>query len=157
MVHDAEILPLPRLDLFLRCIPPKASHHQKAIVTIRTKAGDEFHKLADKAPLRAARQLYAGLLSGKAPRSPIPSPVGLLLEFTWPWRAGDSQRTRALGRIWKETSPDNSNLAKTLEDVLCAMGFIENDGQVGELVVRKFLGDSPGVGISIRTLEGARR
>ena len=135
------------IDIFLVCVPPTASHHSKKIVRV-----GKFSRLADTDRLIAAKETIDGLLLAHRPSAPLHGPLSLLLEFTWPWRASDSRRARALGRIPRDTRPDCSNLAKTTEDRLVALRFLEDDGQVVELIVRKFIGDQPGIHIRLRAV-----
>jgi Holliday junction resolvase RusA-like endonuclease len=130
------------IEFFLVCVPPTTSHHAKRIVRVR-----KWMKLADKPELVAAKEMIDGLLVPYRPRLPLAGPLTLTLEFTWPWRAGESLKTRARRLIPRDVNPDCSNLAKTTEDRLAALRFMHNDAQVVELVVRKFFGDHPGIGI----------
>jgi Holliday junction resolvase RusA-like endonuclease len=136
----------------LNCIPPKTSHHHKKITTIRTKAGGEFRKLVDRPELVAAKGLLEELLIGYRPDVPVLGPYVLTLEFTWPWRKSEKKRTLALGRIPHVSRPDCSNLAKTLEDRLVSLRFIDDDNAVSELRVRKYWGDTPGIVVSMETV-----
>lgn len=130
------------IEFFLVCVPPTASHHVKRIVRV-----GHFTRLADKPELVKAKEMIDGLLVPHRPRMPLQGPLTLTLEFTWPWRAGDSLKTRARRLIPRDVNPDCSNLAKTTEDRLAKLRFLENDSQVVELVVRKFFGDHPGIGV----------
>lgn len=132
------------IEFFLVCVPPTASHHTKRIVRI-----GRFSRLADKPELVAAKDMIDNLLVPHRPLVPLHGPLTLTLEFTWPWRAGESLKTRARRLIPRDVSPDCSNLAKTTEDRLAALCFMRNDSQVVELVVRKFFGDHPGIGVRI--------
>lgn len=137
------------VDFFMPCEPPTASHHHKKIIRLRTKGGGEFIKLGDKPELQAAKKLLETLMMRHRIARPLTGPVMLTLEFTWSWRASDSQRVRAQGRLPKHTRPDCSNLAKTTEDRLVAMGFLEDDAQVVQLIVRKWVGNTPGIKVTI--------
>jgi Holliday junction resolvase RusA-like endonuclease len=137
------------VDFFMPCEPPTASHHAKKIIRLRTRNGGDFVKLGDKPELQAAKKLLETLMLRHRIAQPITGPVTLTLEFTWSWRASDSQKARAAGRLPKFTRPDCSNLAKTTEDRLVVMGFLEDDGQVVELIVRKWVGDRPGIRVVI--------
>jgi Holliday junction resolvase RusA-like endonuclease len=132
------------IDFFMPCDPPTASHHAKQIIRL-----GKFYSLADKPELKAARKMLEKLMMPHRLPAPITGAVTLTLEFTWPWRSGDSKRARAQGRIPKPTRPDCSNVAKTTEDRLVKMGFLEDDGQVVELIVRKWVGDRPGIRVVI--------
>jgi Holliday junction resolvase RusA-like endonuclease len=132
------------IEFRLSCIPPKTSHHAKRIV----KRG-KFSSLADKPELVAAKQTLDSLLLPHQIDEPVRGPVSLRLVFYWPWLASHPKRTRALGRIPHTSRPDCSNLAKTLEDRLVALRFIEDDNAVVHLQIMKFWGDRPGIHVRI--------
>lgn len=132
------------IEFFLVCVPPSSSHHAKRIVRV-----GRFSRLADKPELVAAKEMIDGLLVPYRPLRPLCGPLTLTLEFTWPWRASDGPKVRARGRVPMTTRPDCSNLAKTAEDRLKALLFMVDDALVTELVVRKFRGDYPGIGVRI--------
>ena len=136
------------LEFHLACIPPTASHHSKKIVRV-----GKFSRLADTDRLVAAKETIDVLLKDHRPPAPLAGPLSLLLEFTWPWRSSDSKRARSLGRIPRDTRPDCSNLAKTTEDRLVALRFLEDDGQVVELTVRKFISSQPGIHVRLRAVQ----
>lgn len=132
------------LRFFLACVPPTTTHQHKRIVRRGPYAG-----LADRPELVQARHDLEALLLPFVPPAPLSGPLCLVLAFTWPWRAGDSRRTRAAGRQPKVTRPDCSNLAKTLEDRLVFLRFLEDDAQVAELHVEKWHGDQAGIGVTL--------
>lgn len=134
----------------LRLDPPEVSHHAKRIVRI-----GKFYRLADLPTLVAAKKAIDLALLPHKVAAPMRGPVRLALEFTFPWRAKDSRKVRARGRIPRDTRPDCSNLAKTTEDRLVAMGFVEDDGQVVELIVRKWFGAEPGIRVVLEHVEAA--
>lgn len=145
------------IDIFLACIPPKTTHQSKKLVNIRLKDGRSFGKLADKPELTQARGFWMTLLQPHMPGAPVEPPISLTLEVTWPWRGSDSKRIRdRFDRIPCETKPDCSNFAKTLEDVLAGLQFIPPDEKVAELVVRKFIGSTPGLRVRIQTIADTR-
>ena len=143
---SAPALPLtePKQIRFrIMCVPPKTSHHAKKIVRI-----GKFSRLADKPELVASKAMLDSLLMPFQPQAPVSGPVELILTFTWPYRASEPKRNR--GRLIYHTSrPDCSNLAKTLEDRLVALCFLEDDNAVCRLVVAKFWGESPGIEVQI--------
>jgi Holliday junction resolvase RusA-like endonuclease len=132
------------VHFFMPCEPPTASHHAKQIIKL-----GQFYRLADKPELRKARQALEKMMLPHRIPEPVTGPVTLTLDFTWSWRSSDSQKVRAHGRLPKFTRPDCSNLAKTTEDRLVAMGFLVDDGQVVELIVRKWVGAVPGIRVVI--------
>lgn len=127
------------------CVPPTATHHRKGIVRV-----GKFLRLADKPELRAAKDMIDALLVPYRPPAPMHGAIALKLVFTWPWPAGTPKYRRALGREPRIAPPDCTNLAKTLEDRLAALLFFDNDKQVARLVVEKYNGDHPGIGVAIR-------
>lgn len=129
----------------LVCVPPTTSHHHKRIVRV-----GKWTKLADRPELASAKAMLDSLLLPHQPPAPITGPVSLRLEFTWPWLASHSKKTRALGSIPHTSKPDVDNASKTLTDRLVALRFIEDDRKVVELHVRKWWGDAPGVAITIQ-------
>lgn len=132
------------MDFFLPCVPPTANHHAKKIVRV-----GRWTRLADHDRLVAAKDMIDALLVPHRPPAPLSGPVVLSLAFTWPWRSSDSQRVRARGRLPRTTRPDCSNLAKTTEDRLVALRFLEDDGQVVALIVRKWFADVPGIRVQL--------
>lgn len=132
------------LAFFVACVPPKTNHQRKRIVRI-----GNFSRLADKPELVAAKAMLDSVLLPHQPSAPVAGPVVLDVDFTWPWRASESKRTKALGRVPHTSRPDCSNALKTLEDRLVALRFIEDDANVVEVRVRKYWGDAPGIGVRI--------
>jgi Holliday junction resolvase RusA-like endonuclease len=138
----------------LRLDPPEATHHAKRIVRIG-KGPKAFSKLADMPALVEAKRAIDAALTPHRIANPITGPVRLTLEFTFPWRVSEPKYVRARGRIPRETKPDCSNLAKTTEDRLVACGFLTDDGQVVELIVRKWFGSDPGIRVALDPIEEA--
>jgi Holliday junction resolvase RusA-like endonuclease len=62
--------------------------------------------------------------------------------------------------LWipKTTKPDASNVVKHFEDLLVALGFIEDDALVSRLVVEKWWGPADAVGmyLTIGPMESSR-
>lgn len=145
------------ISFFVACSPPKTSHQSKKIVTIKTKDGRQFHKLADSADLRQATRSWIDMFMPHVPAAPIAGPLRLEVELTWPWRASDSKRDRARGRIPCTVKPDLDNSLKGITDVLAMLRFMEHDAEISELVARKWIGDEPGVRITISTAEPETR
>lgn len=129
----------------LACVPPRTAHHAKRIVRV-----GQFSRLADKPELQAAKVMLDALLLPHQPLAPLVGPVVLELEFTWPWRASESQRSRARGRQPMTSRPDVDNASKTLTDRLMALRFIEDDAAVVELHVTKWWGPEAGIAVRIR-------
>src|SRR3990172_2740077 len=122
------------MEFFCHCIPPKATHHSKKIVRVH-----RWHRLADSDALVSAKDTIDAVLLPHQPREVIAGGVELILEFIGRWPAGTSRRMRAPGRAVKITKPDCTNVAKTLEDRLVALRFIEDDAKVVAIHVAKYI------------------
>lgn len=133
----------------LSCVPPTVSHHRKQIVRI-----GKFSRLADKPELVAAKQTLDALLLPHQPAQPVTGPVAVTVAFTWPWRASEPKKRKALGRVPHTSRPDLDNLSKTLMDRLVALRFIEDDAAVVDLRLTKWWGDEPGIAVWLRPVEG---
>ncbi len=132
------------LSFHLSCIPSKTTHHAKRIVRV-----GRFARLADTPELKGAHAMLDTLLLPYQPSVPLTGPLALTLTFTWPWLQSDSKKIRALGRVPHDRKPDADNCAKGVTDRMAALRFMEQDGQVVELTVRKFRGDQPGIAIAV--------
>jgi Holliday junction resolvase RusA-like endonuclease len=128
----------------VRCIPPTTTHQHKRIVRV-----GKWTRLADRPELQAAKDMLDGLILPFQPAEPLAGAVALTLEFVWPWRASESKRNRAAGRIAHTSRPDCSNLAKTIEDRLVALRFLEDDNAVAKLTVTKWWSADPGIAVTI--------
>lgn len=138
------------LEFFVACVPPTTSHHHKKIVRV-----GNWTRLADKPELVAAKGMIDSLLYPHRPAVALHGPVTLALEFTWPWRNGETKKRQALGRVPHTSRPDCSNLLKTMEDRLVALRFIDDDRAVVQVTVSKWWGDQPGIAVSVAPWEGA--
>jgi Holliday junction resolvase RusA-like endonuclease len=137
------------IQFHLAIVPPKATSQGagKRIAIIRGKP--MFFK---NQKAKSAENDLTLLASRHAPEKPMEGPVNLMIHFTWPWRASESKKTRALGRIHHTSKPDCSNAVKMLEDVLTKLRFWNDDNQVASLQVSKYWGDEPGITVSIWNL-----
>jgi Holliday junction resolvase RusA-like endonuclease len=144
---DTEFSP-KRLDFFIKCEPPKTTS-QTAGKRMSIRHGKP-HFFKDKKHEDHKNNL-AGLLSNHQPEEPIRGAVRLTVEATWPWRKSDlstrvkQDRASRLCRLPFGGKPDADNFVKMIQDTLVALCFIERDEYVVELVVRKFIGSTPGI------------
>lgn len=133
--------------------PPETTHHAKKIV----KAG-RFSRLADTDELKAAISVWEARLLPHRPTDPVKGAVRLTIHavFAVPKNQQDTKAKAArfedMGLVAKVSKPDCSNFAKTLEDRLVALGFIEDDKAVYQLTVSKWWGKHPRTTV---TIEGA--
>lgn len=132
------------IEFRIACVPPTTTHHAKKIVRV-----GKFTKLADTADLVSAKAMLDSLLLPFQPSTPLVGAVALWLEFVWPWRKSESMRVRGRGRIPHTSRPDCSNLAKTIEDRLVALRFLEDDNAVVALHVAKWWSGDPGIAVRI--------
>lgn len=140
------------LDCFLRCYPPTASHHRKVISQFRKKGGGTVSGLRDADSLTEAKRFLSNLLAPYAAEwrhGPLSVPLACVLEFTWPWTGEHTKAVRAAGRVPRTTRPDSLNVGKTLEDVIVASGFVQDDNLHVVNVVARFYGDNPGIRVRL--------
>jgi len=138
------------MTLWLPCVPPKTSHHRKKIIRIGGRGGRLA--LADMPTLNRAKTTLEALLAPHCPATPLSGPVALSLVFIWPWVSSDRtgiKQHATNGRVWHDRRPDLSNLVKTIEDRMVRLGFMLDDGQVVQLQVKKFRGDTPGIWVQL--------
>lgn len=106
---------------------------------------------------KTAEHDFTILLQPHAPSSPILNPIKLEVDVVWPWRAGEPQWRRALGRVYHTSKPDCSNWIKQMEDCMTKLRFWRDDGQVAILHVSKAWGDQVGVFVRVVPLEEPTR
>ncbi len=129
------------MKIVLNIEPPTTTHQNKKIV--RTAFG---HKLADTVELSNARSIYCAMLAPHRPESPLSGPVGLHVEFHFPYRKSEPKKN--LGKLLpKDTKPDCDNMAKTLIDCMTRMGFWRDDAQIYRTMISKYWSPSPRVEI----------
>lgn len=133
--------------------PPTTTHHAKKI----TRVGG-FSRLADKPELKNAIAVWESRLLAHRPAHPMKGPVRLTIHAVFtPPKCEKSTKAKAarfdkMGLVPKVSKPDCSNFAKTLEDRLVALGFIEDDKAVYYLCVSKWIGDHPRTTVTIETV-----
>ncbi len=140
------------LVFHVACVPPTTSHHHKRIVKVR-----QFARLADKPELVAAKGMLDSLLYPHRPEAPLAGPVSLEVRWTWPWRATETKKRRALGRVPHTSKPDLSNALKTLEDRLVALRFVEDDRSIVRVTMDKWWGDDAGITVSLAPWQEGRQ
>lgn len=144
------------ISFFLPIIPPKATSQGagKRMVIIQNKATGKPRPMFFKnKKSEQAEGDFLVLCSPYRPPEPISGPIELQVIFTWPWRAGEPQWRRELGRAFHTTRPDCSNMIKQIEDVLTKLRFWHDDGQVSDEIIRKRWGNRVGITITIFPLE----
>lgn len=139
------------LQLFIPCVPPKATSQQKG--ACRTSKGVRFFK---KAYVAAAEQDLLSLVQSEMPaawQTIEAGPVELQVCFVWPWRKSEPIRERINGAKYMDVKPDCSNIIKMLEDCLTRLNVWTDDAQVACLRVAKMWGDDPGISITVKKIE----
>jgi Holliday junction resolvase RusA-like endonuclease len=136
------------LDLWIDCVPPKATSQQKG--ACRTSSGVRFYKKAHVAHAEADLLTLIRSVMPADWRMIEAGPVMLNVLFVWPWRKSEPKKHRTEPLLPMDVAPDCSNIIKMLEDCLTRLGVWRDDGQVAWLRVGKFWGDDPGIRIRVQ-------
>lgn len=143
----------------LAIVPPKATSQSAGkrmmIMKHGPRAGQPMFFKNGKA--QEAENDFTVLLQPFAPPAPIDAPIRLEVDVVWPWRAGEPQWRRALGRVYHTSKPDCSNWIKQMEDCMTKLRYWNDDGQVAILVVSKAWGDQVGIFARVIPLEEPTR
>lgn len=123
-------------------IPPTATQQEKKITMHNGKP-----LVYEPANVKTARSKLEAHLSKHAPKNPITHP--LLVHVKWLYPAG----TKHENGEYKETKPDLDNLSKMLLDVMTKLHFWKDDSLIVGLVLEKFWAATPGIYISIDSME----
>ena len=139
--------PLRSHSVFVECVPPKTTAQQNLRV-FNGRIVRSRKQIEGAAPLLA-------LLGEQAPPEPLSGALSVTLEVVWPWRKSDlatragRELAQRSGRLYVPVKPDLDNYAKGVLDWLVALQYLERDELVVELILRKFVGAKPGLGIRI--------
>lgn|SRR5690625_3743441 len=128
-------------EFFMAMIPPTTTHQQKQ-VTVRNGRPIFY----EDENLKAARSKLMGHLGRHVPKEKYKGPVRLVVKWLFP--IPESRKDIVNGQ-YKDTSPDNGNSNKLLEDCMEDLGFFKNDAQIASLIVEHFWADTPGIYIKI--------
>lgn len=135
--------------------PPTANHQNKKIGYMGGRA-----MLFDTTNLKNARALLISQLLLNKPKmltetGPLVPP--LRLSVVWRFTVPSTRRKKLekSGKAqFKTTSPDTSNLLKTLEDCLVVAGYAANDAHFAEHYLMKAeVVNDPGIGIIIQEVD----
>lgn len=129
--------------------PPKTTHHSKRITARFGKGGRRFGGMRDSDKLVEAKAWIDTKLAKHRVPEPIQGPVSLQLIWVFEWPRSTPKKLLTKVR-WRQTKPDCSNLAKTLEDRLVANGFLKDDNCVVMAQQCKVHGPNPGIYVKIR-------
>jgi len=139
--------PRAAIDVFLPCIPPTTTAQQKGV---RVANGKPI--FFTKGKVKKAEAQIRQLLAPIVPKEPMTGPLKLEIEFVFPYRSTESKATKAQFHMPKDTKPDCSNSVKVVEDQMTGLGFFGDDGQIAQLVVKKWWGIQAGIGIKLTAL-----
>lgn len=133
------------LSFFIPMQPPSVTSQMKRAARIGNSI--RFFKSQRQ---KAADSLYHALLLPHQPKTPFTGPLTLVLTFTLPWRKSERKHVLRLFSAYPcATRPDADNRAKQLCDVMTALRFWEDDGQISSLCIHKQYGDTPGVTVNL--------
>lgn len=141
------------LSFFIPCLSPTVTSQQKRAV--RVGNGIRFFKSKKQ---KSADNLYFTLLAPHAPKEPLSGPLCLVVHFTLPWRKSERKaNVRDYAAFPCDTRPDADNRCKQLCDVMSALRFWNDDGQISSLCIHKDYGDHPGIGINLTNALATKR
>ena len=144
-----------KIEAWIPCIPPKTTA-QAAARIMKRRDGTMFVGKFATGKGKAAQNDLLALLLPHRPALPLDGAVVVCVTWRYPWRKGESKRTRAEGVIPCTTRPDVDNICKMLLDCMTRLAFWTDDGQVARLTVCKEWGDDPGIGIQVQSWAEAK-
>lgn len=137
----------PLLAFFVACDPTGSTAQQKGVRIVNGKP-----MFFTKAKVKKAEQQIARLFAPYAPPEPFEGPLVVEIEFTYPWRKGE---TKSVKGHWKcrpkDTKPDVENAFKSVGDQMTKLKFWGDDSQISRLVLVKVWADEPGIRVNIYT------
>ena len=136
------------VDVFVPCIPPKATKQNTHIIKLRNKSGKEFYSLKSDKSVKQASGTILDLFKEYAPKEIIDFPVGVRIEFKFPFRKSEKKADKERGAMWCETRPDLDNISKLFIDSISPV-FFKDDALIVWLNVSKERTLRPGIGLVI--------
>lgn len=124
--------------MFLAGEPPKATHHDKEICV-----RDGFSTLKNSKALEAANAWFSQRMASNTGKTILGGPLQIALTFVWHDAGLHSDHNRFTTRVWMVQKPDWDNAAKGAVDCLARCGWIEDDKQISQGMVRKVLSSDP--------------
>jgi len=134
------------INAWIDCIPPKTTG-QAAARIMKRRDGTMFVGKFASGKGKAAQNDLMTLLMPHRPERPLEGALHVRVTWRYPWRKSESKRIRALGTAPCTTRPDADNIAKMVLDCMTRLAFWTDDGQIAELVVRKYWGNESGIHI----------
>ena len=141
-------------QIFIPCVPPKATHQGSAMI-LRRKDGTPFVGKASNSAGAKAKKTLLTLLLCHAPKRSFEGPTEVEVKLVFPWRKSEPKKNKALGIMPMVTKPDLDNLSKMIVDSMAdANWFAGGDQQVHLLTLSKWWGDEVGITITTRGNNG---
>ena len=141
-------------QIFIPCVPPKATHQGSAMI-LRRKDGTPFVGKASNSAGAKAKKTLLTLLLCHAPKRSFEGPTEVEVKLVFPWRKSEPKKNKALGIMPMVTKPDLDNLSKMIVDSMAdANWFAGGDQQVHLLTLSKWWGDEVGITITTKGNNG---
>jgi len=141
-------------QIFIPCVPPKATHQGSAMI-LRRKDGTPFVGKASNSAGAKAKKTLLTLLLCHAPKRSFEGPTEVEVKLVFPWRKSEPKKNKALGIMPMVTKPDLDNLSKMIVDSMAdANWFSGGDQQVHLLTLSKWWGDEVGITITTKGNNG---
>lgn len=130
------------VQFFIPMKLPTATHQEKKW-TVRKGKPYSYEPPA----VQDARQKFTAYFSKFIPERKLKGP--LVLTTQWIYLTDKKHPPKT----WKATKPDTDNLVKLPKDVLTALRFWGDDGQVASETIQKFYDTIPGLHVRIEEIE----
>jgi len=141
-------------QIFIPCVPPKATHQGSAMI-LRRRDGTPFVGKASNSAGAKAKKTLLTLLLCHAPKRSFEGPTEVEVKLVFPWRKSEPKKNKALGIMPMVTKPDLDNLSKMIVDSMAdANWFSGGDQQVHLLTLSKWWGDEVGITITTKGNNG---
>jgi len=141
-------------QIFIPCVPPKATHQGSAMI-LRRRDGTPFVGKASNSAGAKAKKTLLTLLLCHAPKRSFEGPTEVEVKLVFPWRKSEPKKNKALGIMPMVTKPDLDNLSKMIVDSMAdANWFAGGDQQVHLLTLSKWWGDEVGITITTKGNNG---
>lgn len=130
------------MTFFLATDPPTTTAQEHRVSMVHGRP-----RFYDSPAIRSAKLELMALLHPHRPLVPLQGAVQL--EVIWLFPKGKSHQNEE----WKTSRPDTDNLEKLLKDCMTQCGFWKDDAQVVREIVEKRWSDTPGIHITVKSLE----
>jgi len=135
-------------SFFCPCELPKTTAQQKGVSVVGGRP-----RFYTKAKVQRSKDFFYYLFVNLRPPLPFNGPLRVELVMTFPWKKGETKHNRSKGWVPMPVKPDWDNLAKVPFDVMSALSFWCDDGQVFDGRVLKGWGCEPGIRVTIEEIE----